>query len=520
MRSDDGRRGAAVRGLLWLERRHLRTEVAYWGWMAGADIVEDRGVIERLYQAYLVVLLGGCAVAMWWFVLGQVEGLFAAVGPAALPVANAVLFGLFAAPFAWMTLRALRRTPLILTQPDVAFVASGVFPVSAIAAIRVLPAAAKGCACGGVLAFLLGAGLRAAGATVLPGGIAAAWGLLLACAALLSQVAGYVRLSARSRRDAWPCAAVAVFAVGACAGMLLGAVLAPPASMALLGSLVAVLSGATGIAVLLCAALLLWVLVARVARGADMACVIEESGAVAALHGMRRLSVAAPEVYREMRRRYRVARRRPIGALPRARGAAALIARAGLSHVRQYEGTAHLVVIGCVLVPMGALWLMWSEFSWMMLATLVCVFANAYGPVREMSLALREDTRMRALCDMLPCSRFAIALLDGVCAVVIVALPGVVAALLGWGSGWLDAEVLAMAVVLELLLSVSFGLVATFDHLDGGAILTFRVRPSTGMGLVLLALVVGLSALGSPADSVGHLVLFDLACLYVLRRCA
>ena len=43
--------------LLWLEAKHLRAELNFWLWAAGTDLDEARDVAERVYLAYLVVIV-------------------------------------------------------------------------------------------------------------------------------------------------------------------------------------------------------------------------------------------------------------------------------------------------------------------------------------------------------------------------------------------------------------------------------------------------------------------------------
>lgn len=67
--------------LLWLETKHLRAELNFWLWAAGTDLDEARDVTERVYLAYLVVIVGAAVTACWLWILGLVVGAAQASSP-------------------------------------------------------------------------------------------------------------------------------------------------------------------------------------------------------------------------------------------------------------------------------------------------------------------------------------------------------------------------------------------------------------------------------------------------------
>ena len=103
----------------------------------------------------------------------------------------------------------------------------------------------------------------------------------------------------------------------------------------------------------------------------------------------------------DYRRRCKLARRGPFLRLPQAAGPAALVARAALSLVRQYEGLPALLMLGAGITPFGVSALLGGygvagPVFW--LAMLVGLASTA----REVTHAFRDDMRVRLVRDQLP----------------------------------------------------------------------------------------------------------------------
>lgn len=219
--------------LLWLETKHLRAELNFWLWAAGTDLDEARDVTERVYLAYLVVIVGAAVTACWLWILGLVVGAAQASSPqeAALLadlgrlIAGAALVLPATAAAAW-TVRAAWRAPWIPSPPDVAWLTQQ--PVSIIswsvielAKRIVVRAIAYTCAGYLVAAFALAS---AGGAPTLPSCLPYGATLGLACSAAyaIAWVIGITRLRlGRSRR----LALTIVVLIGAAALVCVAAVL-------------------------------------------------------------------------------------------------------------------------------------------------------------------------------------------------------------------------------------------------------------------------------------------------------
>jgi len=182
----------------------------------------------------------------------------------------------------------------------------------------------------------------------------------------------------------------------------------PPVDPAALSALAPFLAG--GLAVLLIGMLGILVLVAR---RADLIRAIEESGAFATLHGVRHLALTAPTVYRDLRRRYRMARHRPLRLVPAiGEGWAAPVSRSAVTHLRRWRDASRLLTVGLVLAPLGSVALTGGPHPVTLLVWgLLCIMSH--GAVAELAGAFREDMRVRLVRDALPFSTRSLALLDG-----------------------------------------------------------------------------------------------------------
>ncbi|MBE6469792.1 MAG: hypothetical protein E7001_07600 [Coriobacteriaceae bacterium] len=79
--------------LMRLRLRHLRTELAWWGYAFGTDLAERADLLERIYQMYLVLIAGGSALAAWAMLLARVEESFRLLGPVLVPLFSFLLIG-------------------------------------------------------------------------------------------------------------------------------------------------------------------------------------------------------------------------------------------------------------------------------------------------------------------------------------------------------------------------------------------------------------------------------------------
>lgn len=458
--------------LLWLKCRHERTELAWWGYMAGMDIVEDRDWFERMYQLYVVAILGVCMFMGWAAVLDMAGDVFIALGSdAATMFAGAIAMLLPFALFAFAAVGALFRPAFKLTAPDTLFVASGAFDTRAIAAANALSRAVAVIVPSGLLAFLALSGAVEAAPSLAAlsgrGGIllAITVGLASAAASELGRGIGYMRLHLNmrtlARRFAFSAAAlVLTVCVLACGLLLIGACV--PGLLPLAAACATSLAFVCAVSLFLLA-LVIAVVCLGAARNLDLAVAVEESGAYAALYGVRRLALGAPDAYRELRRRYRISHRRFRPTVPMASGAFAPITRALQTHLRQFDGLPRLLFVGAALCPVSALMLT-AEMSPFLLFSFVFLLFSSVAAIRELSLAFRADQGIRLVRDALPFSALQLAVLDGLpaCAFALALSLAVSAVLSTLAPGLFTRDGLLLAALFPLF----FALAATIDGVE------------------------------------------------------
>lgn len=485
-----------ARLLLWLKRRHARRALTWFGYAAGTDLDAHGDVVERIYQLYLLVMVVGAAGASWAAVLNMAVQLGAHAGRLGfVPDLGVAVLAVPAALALVLAVGSLASPPFKLTSADVTFIASGRFDTRIMAAvdmlvqsmITVLAVAAftyvELTALFAALAAAPAASVAAVGEVSVASmaGISVAAGLLPACLGVLVSAGGYVsvRVAPSLRNRALVGAAVIAVSVTVAAALLFGlapsavaciyrvVALAPagvPLCLGLLGAFAVAMAATCGVA----------------AHRADLACVIERSGAYASRSDVRLVALIAPDTYRELRRRYRVSHRRFRPAIPLGTGKRAYGRRAVLSHLRQFEGLPRLVLIGAVLCPAGALMLVMPLHVLLRVSWAYMVVAAA-ASVRELSLAFREDQRVRLVRDALPVGTRELMLRDGAPACLVVTVLSLAA------TGALVALVPAIplrAVVLALLLSPALALSAAFD---GAQFPRKRREMSSGMVMLVLA---------------------------------
>lgn len=124
-----GARSGGLRALVRLERRHVRASARFLLFAAGADIDEERDLLDRAYQLYLLIFVAVSLVLSFAQILdlaGQLrEGLGVAVSAR---LAHLLLVLAPAAGLVAWGVSDLRETPLRLTAPDITWLARVVRP--------------------------------------------------------------------------------------------------------------------------------------------------------------------------------------------------------------------------------------------------------------------------------------------------------------------------------------------------------------------------------------------------------
>ena len=112
-----------------LRLRHLRGDARFLLFAVGTDIDEDRGFLERAYQAYLAIILAASLALSWAQVIDIVGGLRAAIGEATSSwLASALLLLAPALAILAWGVSGIRETPIRLSGPDMAWLARVVRP--------------------------------------------------------------------------------------------------------------------------------------------------------------------------------------------------------------------------------------------------------------------------------------------------------------------------------------------------------------------------------------------------------
>ena len=173
------------------------------------------------------------------------------------------------------------------------------------------------------------------------------------------------------------------------------------------------------------------------------------------------------DAVRAASRRRRVSARVPSGRLPQTRGAAAIVARAGLSLRRQREGWPSLVLAGAFLAPVGAYALMEGAVAPGLLLLWMAMPQLCIRDVREIARCFRDDLRLRCVRDRLPLATAAIFALDVLPFLAVVlsiqAALAIVLVSLAIALGTPLATALPAMICLAVLLTVGLTLCCAFD---------------------------------------------------------
>ncbi|MDM8299569.1 hypothetical protein [Collinsella tanakaei] len=463
--------------MLWLKRKHLRASANFWLWAAGADLDDTRDLSERIYLLYVAVIVCGCTVACWLWILGLVTGSaqtdspeMAAVTADIAPLIAGAALALPVCAAALWSVRAAWRAPWAVSAPDAAWLAQTPVALAGWNLVDLVPRMAARCLMGGAAGYLVAAfvatalGTQTDLVTCLPYAMTA--GLMTGAAYTLAWIVGEVRLRMVGRRR------LALVCAIAAAGIMLvvttGALLPRFAGIAQ-----APIFGKPGASAPIAAAagtLLLVATSAVVARTLP-ACALTCDAGDASVYAVRRMAVYNPKLYRSLIKSRRAARRRPIGHMPCIRGTATVLARSAISLVRRYDMLPQLLGAGAVLAPMGVALLSGSlaemsaasgmlggatggrilgAASWLLFAL------SCSELPRAIARTFTDDMGNRFMRDHLPVSTAALLALDALPALAVTAAASLlVCTPIAWGSGIVSAlgafsSVLALDIVFAL----------------------------------------------------------------------
>lgn len=226
----------------------------------------------------------------------------------------------------------------------------------------------------------------------------------------------------------------------------------------------------------------------------DSTVLIQKLSRSAKLHELDCLVQADPMQYHEMRRRARMAQRKPRFHLPDYEGSRMIVARACLSHVRQIEGLRDTLVWGSLVAFLAQLMIGQHAVGFLLMG-LIAVLAF-WNSGRYLTQVFRDDCRNRLIGDHLPYSREKLLVLDSLPALFLTTLVSAVLILI-FAS---DPSDLIWSLLLAFVLNVVTVLSGGFDAIETDG----RWRISFELGLLAFLFIVGpLSLLGSPALLVG-----------------
>lgn len=474
-----------VRLLLRLRVRHARTFLVRALHATGSDLIDDRGWGERSYQAYIIGFMGICLAAMWLWLLDTVQEAFVALGP---DLAFGVLLFAFAAPavmFSVSSFRGLRASWIKLSHPDIAYVAASPIGSTALVGVSAAITMIAGGAVAAPAGYLLAVGMRAAsGWFVDPLTTALIASLWTAVPLAASRVVGTVRLALPRTIRRWK--AVAMLALASLAAVAAYGALAiawAPVALAQSNAVVQAIAAAVGLLAAGFLALLL------LAKRVDRVRMVEENALYADTCSFGFFSLLDSATVGDYRRRCKLARRGPFLRLSQAAGPVALVARAALSLVRQYEGLPALLMLGAGITPFGVSALFGGfgvagPIFW--LAMLVGVASTA----REVTRAFRDDMRVRLVRDQLPYGTLALLVGDSLPAFCLVTAVSCATVPFTLPAGAPVVPALVLAAALNAAVVLSFGLEAV--RLRSGS-----MRPWGEGGLAIVGSLCGFASLSA-----------------------
>ncbi|MEA5019564.1 MAG: hypothetical protein VB027_04270 [Gordonibacter sp.] len=475
-----------MRLLFWLRARHLRTKTLSMLHILGSDFQHDRSWSERAYQFYAIIVVVACLGLLWAALIDAATAFFSTAG---LPVVEALFFAGFLAPialFVALGFGALRSSIIKLSRPDIAFVAASALEMRAILVVALAFDGVMVGAMAGLAGYLVGMCLGVGLGVVVNVLLTAFLGALLAIAALdAAWLVGLVRLILEQTRRRLVVlvvlAATVLLVASICCGLVLfvnpSAVLAD--GVYCLCGVVAVMSIGELVALVMLAPRL------------DVTAVIKQNALYAELQPFGMLSPLDPALVRDYRRRVKLAGRRPLFHLLTTTGRGAVVMRAALSTVRQYEGIPSLLMQGATAAPLGLLALSGTGGVVVFLFWLVLLVQFPQG-ARTGTQAFRDDTRVRLIRDRLPFGVLELLILDSLPAFLLVNMVSIIAVVFMPlpGISLLAALVLVVLINAGIFLSCGLDAIRLFP---GGP------RPCYEMGaFALVAVVAACSFLLSP----------------------
>jgi hypothetical protein len=468
--------------LTWLRARHAWTQLVFWMYATGADI-ESGDLFERFYELYLVVLFSAWALGMSIVSIAQIGQSFAELSATQL---DAVRQGAMTAPLlvlAALFTRSLRRSPVQLTAPDIAYVAATQISTRALVAVDTAIAVLKAGTLGAVLGTLFGSGMYAAGAGATPGAGAALASLMAVVLVIGARVVGMARLTVDRWLSQWWWMVVwpAVGLVVVTRHPVLEWT-AYPILTALEGGSLTTTWTVLGLLVLLETVLLM-----AISPRADVTRIIDDSALFAELAPLQLMRVLDSAGYREIARSKRRATRRPRLHPPIGQGEIAPVSRAVLSYVRQPLRLFTPLVWGALVVPVGVLLLPWRVSGFGYLPWMAVALS---GLSAELTRVFRDDLQHPTIRRALPFDTLTLLLLDSAPATVLAAALSIAVITVFQPPGGDAVGEVALAVLLTVLAVLCRG-IGLLEHSWTSRTVSFQSSMLLSLGLIVASALLG-----------------------------
>ncbi|MCL2150912.1 MAG: hypothetical protein FWH50_01645 [Coriobacteriia bacterium] len=391
-----------LRLLLGLRLRRLRAALGFFlGGLIGSDILEDGGVMERLYQLYCLALFAGWFAVMWAALLYHVSAVFVGLGASATLVALRCTFLVFPAFFIAAIASYIRRSPVTFTSADIAYIAGSQMSPAGIVLAAMIPQILMTGAIGFGLGYLTATVAQAVTSVGLsPVMIATAYALGLVVALFGAWLVGTIRLATANYKTRL------VFALASQLFLVLALPLYMdkfwPAFGGIIGQVATpLLPAGLLLTALLLAALIQVGLIVLATRRLSLPKLADENALFADINSLMLMPLYDLNGYRELRRRKRVEARQARIFLPIGSGSAALVSRSLLSYARQPSGLLLVCLWALTAAPL-AVQLLFSSSPYVFWLIWLAVIIFASAGLRETTRVYRETSRNKMLRNALP----------------------------------------------------------------------------------------------------------------------
>ena len=356
-----------------------------------SDVVKENKLEDRAYQGYALLLYAAVCVAMWFFLLDAVAELFQGINAEAIELIFQSCLLIPILLFVALAFIYLRSSPWKMSYPDISFVATSRLDTRAIIVWESLAQLVWWFAVALLFAYVLGEGLQSSAAIALhPISFSAFYAAAMSAALLWAWVFGVIRLTLCEKKQR-PFSGGILLVIAAVS--LVACFIVFLLSISFFMSILAWIE--LGIAVLsICA----FVIMINRAQYIDVTFAIGENTYYADMHSIRRMAFYDPSGHAEIKRKKQVERRGPIWSVSFGERKYALVSRAILSHIRQFEGLFSIMFWAMGFLPLTTILLTdtQSPFLWVVWVQILIVYPKG---VREITRVFRDNLSNRLIGD-------------------------------------------------------------------------------------------------------------------------